>query len=74
MMRYPVILEESTDGFWVHAPDVPGCVSFGASRAEALVNMREALEGHLGLMLEQGESLPPASASVEMLDVSVKEQ
>ncbi|MEX2181748.1 MAG: type II toxin-antitoxin system HicB family antitoxin [Gemmatimonadaceae bacterium] len=71
MIRYPVLLEATGDGYWVHAPDVPGCVSFGASREEALANMREALEGHLGLMLEQGDALPPASAAAEMLEVSL---
>ena len=47
----------------MYAPDVPGCVSFGKSHAQALHNMREALEGHLESMREHGEALPNLDTS-----------
>ena len=44
-MRYTVILERESDGgYVVSVPALPGCVSQGDSRAEALSNIREAIE------------------------------
>jgi predicted RNase H-like HicB family nuclease len=44
-MRYTVVLEAEADGGYVASvPALPGCVSQGGSRAEALVNIREAIE------------------------------
>ena len=44
-MRYTVILEQESDGgYVVSVPALPGCVSQGDSRAEALSNIREAIE------------------------------
>jgi predicted RNase H-like HicB family nuclease len=40
-------------------PDLPGCVSGGATVGEALDNVREAIELHLEGMLMDGEPLPP---------------
>ena len=47
-MRYTVVLEKESDGgFVAHVPALPGCVSQGDSRAEALANIREAIELYL---------------------------
>lgn len=40
-------------------PDLPGCVSSGATVADALVNAAEALSGHLAVMKADGDPLPP---------------
>ncbi len=42
-MQYPVTLIESEEGFAVSCPALPGCHSQGATRAEALANIREAI-------------------------------
>ena len=40
-VRYTVVLEQETDGgYVVSVPALPGCVSQGDSRAEALANIR----------------------------------
>ena len=45
-MRVHVVLEQDEDGFWVaEVPAMPGCVSQGNTRQEALANIREAIEG-----------------------------
>jgi predicted RNase H-like HicB family nuclease len=42
-MRYTVILEQEPDGgFVASVPALPGCVSWGDNRAQALRNIREA--------------------------------
>jgi predicted RNase H-like HicB family nuclease len=44
-MKYTVIFERERDGgFVVSAPALPGCVSQGDTRAEALANIAEAAE------------------------------
>jgi predicted RNase H-like HicB family nuclease len=42
-MKYKVLLVESEEGFAVNCPALPGCWSQGATRAEALENVREAI-------------------------------
>lgn len=71
MIRYPVVIEQVEDGFWVHAPDIPGCASFGDTRAEALDSMREAVEGHLLLLREQGIAAPSPGFATDTVDVSL---
>jgi len=58
---YVAVVERGADGFGVFFPDVPGCVSAGATAQEAAANAEEALHGHLTLALENGEDLPEAS-------------
>jgi predicted RNase H-like HicB family nuclease len=58
-MRYTVVLEQESDGgYIVHVPALPGCVSQGDSRDEALANIREAIELYLEDCREAGEPLP----------------
>jgi len=42
-MRYSVLLIETEEGFSVSCPALPGCHSQGATREEALANIREAI-------------------------------
>lgn len=42
-MQYPVVVIESDGGFSVSCPALPGCHSQGATREEALANIREAI-------------------------------
>ncbi|MEA2415455.1 MAG: hypothetical protein QOI58_2112 [Thermoanaerobaculia bacterium] len=46
-MRYRVVLHESEEGFDVACPGMPGCWSQGATEAEALDNIRSAIEEYL---------------------------
>jgi predicted RNase H-like HicB family nuclease len=47
-MRYTVVLERELDGgYVVSVPALPGCVSQGDTRAEALSNIRQAIELYL---------------------------
>ncbi len=53
MKRYPIVVEETETGFSAYSPDLPGCISTGATRREVEANMREAVEFHIeGLRLE----------------------
>ena len=46
-MKYRVVLHPSEEGFAVSCPGLPGCWSQGATEAEALANIRDAIEDYL---------------------------
>ena len=57
-MRYTVILQKEDDGYVATVPVLPGCVSQGDSREEALKNIEEAIEVYLEDMRAAGEIVP----------------
>lgn len=63
----PVVLRPGEDG-WIVAecPVIPGCISQGRDRHDALVNIREAIELCLETREEEGWSLPPEYEVVEL--------
>jgi len=49
-----------------HAPDILGCISAADTLEEMSAMMREALEGHFEMMVEDGEAIPePTATSVD---------
>jgi predicted RNase H-like HicB family nuclease len=70
-MKFRVVLQQDDDGaFVVEVPSIPGCVSQGVSRAQALDNIREAIEGYLESLKQDGEPiLPPIDE--EVVDVAI---
>ena len=65
-----VIIYPGEDGYWVvECPSLPGCISQGKTREEAIANIREAIEGYL-LALED-EHLPVPEERFEALVVAV---
>ena len=51
-MSYTVSLLKTDEGFSVWVPGLPGCASQGATEAEALDNIRDAIEGYLAVAEE----------------------
>lgn len=70
IMKYPVVLhhEEGT-AYGVTIPDIPGCFSAGESVTEALHNAKEAINGHLEILAEDGSDIPEASNIDKYKDV-----
>jgi predicted RNase H-like HicB family nuclease len=68
-VKFPVILTSGEDGFIVaECPILPGCVSQGKTREEALANIREAIE----LYLETGETSEiPTAFEVAEVEVPI---
>ena len=59
-MKYRVIVEQDEDGVFVaEAPALPGCISQGATRAEALANIKDAVRGYLESLEKHGDPVPP---------------
>ena len=70
-MKYRVLIEPDEDGVFVaQVPSLPGCISQGATRSEALANIREAIELYLESLSEHDEPIPPP-ISEELVDVAV---
>ena len=68
-MRYTVILEREADGgYVVSVPALPGCVSQGDNRGEALGNIREAIKLYLEDWIDAGEQVPLEDAR-EFVDI-----
>ena len=60
-MKYRVLIKPDEDGVFVaEVPSLPGCVSQGRTRAEALENVREAIAAYLESLEAHGEPVPPA--------------
>ena len=72
-MKYTVVIEadEDSEGFTVTVPALPGCVSEGATRDEALANIREAIIGFLEGLEKAGEPIPAETHPVELAIVAI---
>jgi predicted RNase H-like HicB family nuclease len=54
-----VILYPGEDGYWVvECPSLPGCLSQGKTRSEALANIKEAIELYIEDLEARGEVVP----------------
>jgi len=68
-MRYTVVLERDEDGgYVVSVPALPGCVSQGDTRNEALDNIREAIELYVEDCRAAGDPIP-TEAGREFVEV-----
>ena len=59
--RYVVVLEDAGANFSAYVPDLPGCVSTGATIEETVAHIREAMALHLDGMRRDGDAVPPAT-------------
>lgn len=59
-MKYRVTIEQDEDGVFVaEVPSLPGCISQGASRLEAIENIKEAIELYVESLDAHNEPIPP---------------
>ena len=59
-MKYRVIIEQGEEGVYVAGcPVLPGCISQGKTRAEALENINDAIAGYLESLRKHDEPIPP---------------
>jgi predicted RNase H-like HicB family nuclease len=69
MRQYVILLEKGKDNYGVFAPSLPGCVSVGKTRQEAIDNMYEAIQLHLEGMTEDGDPIPDEDLEAVILVV-----
>jgi predicted RNase H-like HicB family nuclease len=66
-MFFTSLLDRDEDGVWVvECPAIPGCVSQGKTREEALENIREALALCLEVRAEKGLPLTVETRQIEV--------
>lgn len=66
-MRLPVTIDRDEDGTWiVECPSIPGCVSQGKTREEALTNIRDAIKTCLEVRAEKGMPLTVETQQIEV--------
>ena len=70
-MRYAVVIERAPNNYGAYVPDLPGCVSTGATIEEVTDNIREAIEFHLEGMVEDGDPIPEPRTVVTTVEVGV---
>ena len=58
------------DGYWVaECPSLAGCVSQGRTKEEAIVNLKEAIEGYIALLRDDGLPIPEEKFDALMVAV-----
>ena len=69
-MKYRVLIEQDEEGVFVaEVPSLPGCISQGETRAQALENIKEAIKGYLESLEAHNEPVPP-TISEEIVEIS----
>ena len=54
-----VVISHGEDGYWVaECLSLPGCISQGRTREEAVANIREAIDGYIATLEDDGLSIP----------------
>lgn len=70
-MKYRVTIEIDEDGkFIASCPSLPGCITQGDTRAEAVANAKEAIEAYLESLVKAGDPVPEP-VSEEIIDIDV---
>ena len=69
-MKFRILIEKDENGtFVVECPTLPGCISQGETREEALLNIKEAIQGYLISLKKHNEPVPP-SITEEMVEIN----
>ena len=67
-MKFTVTVDRDENGVWiVECPSIPGCVSQGATKQEALANIKEAIQLCLEVRAERGFPLTVETQQVEVI-------
>jgi antitoxin HicB len=70
-MKYRILIEPDEDGIFVaQVPSLPGCVSQGRTRQEAIENAKEAITAYLESLAAHGEPVPPPITE-EFVEVAI---
>jgi predicted RNase H-like HicB family nuclease len=70
-VKFRVTIESDEDGVFVaECPALPGCISQGKTRDEAMANIRDAIQGYAESLKKHGEPIP-APITEAVVEVSV---
>jgi len=70
-MKYRVTISQGEDGMLVvECPALPGCISQGKTRKEAMKNIKDAIKGYIESLKKHNEPIPPAIYE-DMVEINV---
>lgn len=70
-MKFRIMIQPDEDGVFVaECPTLPGCISQGRTRAEAIHNIQDAISGYLASLRKHDEPIPPAMTE-EVVEVAI---
>ena len=66
-MKFTITIDQDEDGVWVaQCPAIPGCVSQGRTRDEAMLNIKDAISQCLEVRAERGMPLTIETQQIEV--------
>jgi len=69
-MKYRILIEQDEDNMFVaEVPSLPGCVSQGKTRTEAIDNAKDAIQGYIESLKKHNEPIPP-SITEEIVEIA----
>ena len=70
-MKYRILIEQDEDNMFVaEVPSLPGCISQGKTRNEAIENSKDAIKGYLESLKKHNEPIPP-QISEEIVEIAI---
>ncbi|MEH2421324.1 MAG: type II toxin-antitoxin system HicB family antitoxin [Nostoc sp.] len=69
-MHYVVVIEKADSNYSAYVPDLPGCVTTGATLEEVKQMIAEAIEFHLEGMLKDGLLIPKPTSIAHEVEVA----
>ena len=70
-MKFRILIKQDEDGVFVsEVPELPGCISQGKTRDEAIINIKDAISGYMESLRKHGDPIPP-SIDEETIEVHV---
>jgi predicted RNase H-like HicB family nuclease len=65
-----IILRHGEDGYWVvECPSLPGCISQGKTKEDAIANIKEAIKGYIAALEEDGLPIPDEHFDTQVIVV-----
>ena len=70
-MKFRILVRQDEDGMFVsEVPELPGCISQGRTRNDAISNTKDAISGYIASLKKHGEPIPP-SIEEETVEIPV---
>ena len=69
-MKFRILVQFDGENYVAECPNLPGCVSQGKTRSEAVKNIKDAIKGYIASLKKHDEPVPPPIIE-EVVDVNV---
>jgi len=70
-IKLRILIEQDEDGMYIsECPSLPGCISEGATRTEAIENIKDAIKGYLTSLKKHNEPIP-SSIQEEIIEIAL---